>query len=423
MSMNVERTGGGSLVCSDSTNGHQRSSIPLKLNLKSLVAKQWLLWVNGAAYASGVILGPLLTRLYFLHGGNRKWITAWVQTSGFPILLIPISILYLSHRRRLPSSDKFFISFKFLLCGIVLGLLNGVDNFMYVLGLSLLPVSTSSLLFSTNLAFNALFALFIARHKFTPYSINAILLMTLGSVLLGIGQDKDRPVGVTDAQYLLGFLLTLAAAALLGFIFPCTEVAFTKIANNITYSSVLQFQFCSAFASTLFCTVGIIINKDFSAMTREAREFGLGETAYYLVLASTAVVSEMSLVGTVGLIFCASSVFTGVFAATLVPMTTVAAVVVYHEKFSGEKGISLALCVWGFASYLYGSYRDRFHNWTLNPFHMMGVAGVLGAALLCAIHGATVENTLFEDGDGANTFRAFNPTQAEETYSMVTAKV
>ncbi|KAK9661021.1 hypothetical protein RND81_O163500 [Saponaria officinalis] len=41
-----------------------------------------------------------------------------------------------------------------------------------------------------------------------------------------------------------------------------------------------------------------------------------------------------------------------------------------------------------------------FHNWTLNPFHMMGVAGVLGAALLCAIHGATVENTLFEDGDG-----------------------
>ncbi|WOK93757.1 photosystem I assembly protein [Canna indica] len=46
----------------------------------------------------------------------------------------------------------------------------------------------------------------------------------------------------------------------------------------------------------------------------------------------------------------------------------------------------------------------------------MGVAGVLGTALLCAIHGATVENTLFEDGDGANTFRAFNPTQAEETH-------
>jgi photosystem II P680 reaction center D2 protein len=62
-----------------------------------------------------------------------------------------------------------------------------------------------------------------------------------------------------------------------------------------------------------------------------------------------------------------------------------------------------------------------FHNWTLNPFHMMGVDEVLGASLLCAIHGTTVKNTLFEDGDDANTFCAFNPTQAEETYSMVTA--
>jgi photosystem II P680 reaction center D2 protein len=62
-----------------------------------------------------------------------------------------------------------------------------------------------------------------------------------------------------------------------------------------------------------------------------------------------------------------------------------------------------------------------FHNWTLNPFHMIGVARVLSVALLCAIHGATMENTLFEDGDGANTFHAFNPTQAEEIYSMVNA--
>ena len=31
--------------------------------------------------------------------------------------------------------------------------------------------------------------------------------------------------------------------------------------------------------------------------------------------------------------------------------------------------------------------------------------------MLRAIYGATIENTLFEDGDGANTFRAFNPTQ------------
>jgi photosystem II P680 reaction center D2 protein len=47
---------------------------------------------------------------------------------------------------------------------------------------------------------------------------------------------------------------------------------------------------------------------------------------------------------------------------------------------------------------------------------MMGVAGILGGALLCAIHGATVENTLFEDCDAYNTFRAFKKTQSEEKY-------
>jgi photosystem II P680 reaction center D2 protein len=62
-----------------------------------------------------------------------------------------------------------------------------------------------------------------------------------------------------------------------------------------------------------------------------------------------------------------------------------------------------------------------FHNFTLNPFHMMGVAGVLGGALLCAIHGATVQNTIFEDTRGFNTYRGFAITQGEETYSFVTA--
>ena len=52
---------------------------------------------------------------------------------------------------------------------------------------------------------------------------------------------------------------------------------------------------------------------------------------------------------------------------------------------------------------------------------MMGVAGILGGALLSAIHGATVINTIYQDGGAYTTFRAFSPTQPEETYSMVTA--
>ena len=52
---------------------------------------------------------------------------------------------------------------------------------------------------------------------------------------------------------------------------------------------------------------------------------------------------------------------------------------------------------------------------------MMGVAGILGGALLSAIHGATVVNTIYQDNFSYSTFRAFSPTQPEETYLIITA--
>ena len=63
-------------------------------------------------------------------------------------------------------------------------------------------------------------------------------------------------------------------------------------------------------------------------------------------------------------------------------------------------------------------FLQGFHIWTLNPFHD-GSCRYLGGALLSAIHGATVVNTIYQDGNSYSTFRAFSPTQPEETYSMV----
>ena len=34
-------------------------------------------------------------------------------------------------------------------------------------------------------------------------------------------------------------------------------------------------------------------------------------------------------------------------------------------------------------------FLQGFHNWTLNPFHMVVFGGILGAGLLSAIHGST----------------------------------
>ncbi|KAK9156886.1 hypothetical protein Scep_003460 [Stephania cephalantha] len=355
MAMNIERIEHG-VVTNDEENRTAAPMHPMKSSsLKSLITKWWLLLLNAALLAVGTIGGPLLLRLYFLHGGSRRWIPGWLQTAGFPILLVPIGILYV--RQGSPRNGKFFASPKLLLCGVFIGLLTGIDSFMYSLGLSYLPVSTSSLLLSTQLVFTAVFALIIIRHKFTPYSTNAVVLMTLGSILLGISKSGDRPAGVTNAQYWLGFIVTLGAAALLGFMLPITEVSYTKVGKALTYSSVLQFQFVAALSATLFCTIGMLINKDFSAMPREASKYELGTAKYYLVLLASAIVWQLLFIGNMGLIFCSSSLTSGVVNATLLPVTEIAAVIVYHEKFNGQKGMSLALCIWGFASYFYGSYR------------------------------------------------------------------
>ena len=41
----------------------------------------------------------------------------------------------------------------------------------------------------------------------------------------------------------------------------------------------------------------------------------------------------------------------------LTPVAEVLAVVIFKEKFTGEKGMSLAMSLWGFTSYFYGEYK------------------------------------------------------------------
>ncbi|KAF9611128.1 hypothetical protein IFM89_027072 [Coptis chinensis] len=335
---------------------NQESNTPTNANTRKSI--NWpILLLSCTFVAIGVIGGPLVSRLYFLHGGNRKWITSCMETAGFPILFLPLFSLFLKSRSQGVSFSSFIMEPKLFISSALIGLLLGLDNFLYSLGLSYTPVSTSSILFATQFAFLAVFSFFIVKQKFTAYSINAVILMTLGSVLLGLRTDGDRPAGVTNAQYLLGFVLTLGSAALLGLIWPLVELSYSKAKRQVNYGIVLQFQINIAIFATIFSVIGMFVNNDFQAIGKEANEYGLGSGMYYTVLVAGAVVWQLSFIGGVGVVFCANSLLNGVLSAVLLPITEIAAVIAYQENFNGEKALALVLCLWGFTSYFYGEYK------------------------------------------------------------------
>nr|XP_016480241.1 PREDICTED: purine permease 1-like [Nicotiana tabacum] len=148
-----------------------------------------------------------------------------------------------------------------------LGILYVLQCYCSTLGSSLLPVSTSTLLASTQFPFADLFAYVIVKQKITVYRTNAIVLLTLGAGILAVRVNGDRSTGESIKMYFLGFMMSLSAAALYGIVPPLLELTYTKAKKAVTYPMVLEMQMIMCFSANVFCTVAMIINKDFQSYT------------------------------------------------------------------------------------------------------------------------------------------------------------
>ncbi|KAL8252786.1 hypothetical protein R6Q59_036479 [Mikania micrantha] len=326
----------------------------------SPAAKNTLLILNCILLAIGNCGGPLIMRLYFVHGGNRVWLSSFLEAAGWPFLMVVLVILYF-HRRKngnTTTPNKFiYMQPRLFIVIAVIGILTGLDDYLYANGVARIPVTTTSLIIASQLAFTAFFAYFLVRQKFTPYSINAVVLLTAGAGVLAMHTSSDRPAGESQKMYVMGFVMTLAAAALYGFMLPLIELMYKKAKQEITYTLVLEIQTVMSLFATIFCTVGMIINNDFTVIPREATRFDLGKTKYYTILCVSALIWQCGFLGAIGVIFCASSLLSTIVIAVLLPVTEVLAVIVYKEKFQAEKGVALVLSLWGFASYFYKEYK------------------------------------------------------------------
>jgi hypothetical protein len=55
--------------------------------------KKVLLILNCILLSIGNCSGPLIMRLYFIHGGKRVWLSSWLKTGGWPIVLLPLTVV------------------------------------------------------------------------------------------------------------------------------------------------------------------------------------------------------------------------------------------------------------------------------------------------------------------------------------------
>ncbi|XP_073307245.1 probable purine permease 4 [Primulina huaijiensis] len=313
-----------------------------------------LLLINYACLFVGSVSSSLISKFYFIHKGSSRWVSTWVQSAGFPILLLPICLPYylLKSSRRRPFSG---FTLKIFLLSIIVGVFMGLNNLLFSWGTSYLPVSTSSLVLSSQLAFNLVLSMILVKQKATFTNLNCVLLLTLSSVLVGLGSSHDKPPGLTRSEYLVGFLSTIGAGLLFALYLPVMELIYRKVD---CYGMVLEMQLVMELAATVLATVGMgASHGGFSVMKVESTMvFDKGSTAYWLTIASSLIAWQLCFVGTAGMVFLTTSLTGGICMTALLGANIMGGVIVYGDKFGGMKAVSTVLCVWGFCSYLYGMY-------------------------------------------------------------------
>ncbi|KAL8496166.1 hypothetical protein ACS0TY_020037 [Phlomoides rotata] len=315
-----------------------------------------LLIINYLFLFVGSLSSTLISKFYFVHRGSSRWVSTWVQSAGFPLLILPIYLpffLFKSTRRR-PFSG--FTTALFL-SSTVVGVFIGVNNFLFSWGTSYLPVSTSSLLLSSQLIFNLILSVIIVKQKITFTNLNCVMLLTLSSVLLALSSSHDKPDGSTRREYWIGVFSTLGAGLLFALYLPVMETIYRKVS---CYAMVMEIQLIVEIAATVFATVGMAADGGFRDLRVESTAvFDKGPAAYWLTIVGNIVLWQFSFLGTAGMVFLTTSLTGGICMTALLAANVVGGVVVYGDEFGGVKVVSTVLCVWGFCSYLYGMYAEN----------------------------------------------------------------
>ncbi|XP_055805668.1 probable purine permease 10 [Solanum dulcamara] len=325
-----------------------------------LQSSKFMLWLQIFIFTfftlGGQTVGTLLGRVYYEQGGQTRWIATLAQTAGFSILL-PI-ICYPSPKNpneQELSTDQPSIFVRASVY-IFLGLFQVANSLSYTVGVQYLPASTYSLISGSQLAFNALTSLFLNGQKITPIILNSIVLLSFSSSAVMFQNETGDSGEISQKSLLLGFAATTFGSLGYALQFSFTELAFQKVFKSGTLKEVMKMSFFVGFFVTIASLTGLFASGNWRDLEKEMGAYRTGKLSYVINLVCTAIAWQLYAVGSFGLVFKASSLFSNVIINLGTSIVPIFAMVFLKDRMTGLKVLSLLLGLWGYTSYIYQHY-------------------------------------------------------------------
>ncbi|XP_060192624.1 probable purine permease 10 [Lycium barbarum] len=329
----------------------------------SLQSSKFILWFQIFIFTffalAGQAAGILLGRVYYEQGGQSRWIATLAQTAGFPILL---PFIFYPSTKNHREENELSIHKPCLLIRvsvyIFLGLFQVANSMLYTVGVQYLPASTYSLISGSQLAFNALTSFLLNGQKITPIILNSVVLLSFSSSAIIFQNETGVSGEISQKSLLIGFAATTFGSLGYALQFSLTELVFQKVFKNGSLNVVMKMSFFIGLFVTIASLTGLFASGNWRNLEKEMGEYRTGKSSYIINLVCTAISWQLYAVGSIGLVFKASSLFSNVIINLGSSVAPIFAMVFLKDRMTGLKVFALLLGLWGYVSYIYQHYLD-----------------------------------------------------------------
>ncbi|CAN4080153.1 unnamed protein product [Withania somnifera] len=325
----------------------------------SLQSNKFILWLQIFIFTfftlGGQAAGTLLGRVYYDEGGKSRWVATLAQTAGFAFLLPFICYPSPKNQQVINHQPCIFIrAFVY----IFLGLFQVANSMLFTVGVQYLPASTYALISGSQLAFNAITSFLLNGQKITPIILNSIVLLSFSSSAIIFQHETVESREISHKSLFIGFTVTTLGSLGYALQFSLTELAFQKVFKNGTLKEVMKMSFFIGLFVTLASLTGLFASGNWKDLEKEMGEYRTGKLSYFTNLVCAAISWQLYAVGSVGLVFKASSLFSNMIINLGTSIVPICAMVFLKDNMSGLKVFALLLGLWGYASYIYQHYLD-----------------------------------------------------------------